>query len=420
MILSTVIVVLLALLFSAFFSGMEIAFLASNKLKLEIEKSRSHAFAYIAGLFSRHPGQYITTILVGNNIALVIYSLQMSLLIQTLLSLTGWGLLSGGSFLLETVLSTIIIIFAAEYIPKAVVRLNPNLYYRTFAVPIFLFYLLFYPLARITTFISTLILRIFGLPVNTRRGAQTFDRIDLAHLIDEASEGDEQYDNEKDIRLFQNALDFSGLLVRDCMVPRIDIEAVEQGCSVEEATRQFIDTQFSRLPVYRDNIDNIVGYINTKSLFRYPRSIGEILNKIDYVPESMPAQKLLTLFIRSRHSIAVVIDEFGGTAGMVTIEDILEEIFGEIEDEHDSQDLVEKKMSDNEYLFSGRLEIEYVNEKYRLDFPESENYDTLAGYVIDKYQGIPSAGETILSDNKRIKILRTNASRIELMRVTIV
>ena len=178
--------------------------------------------------------------------------------------------------------------------------------------------------------------------------------------------------------------------------------------------------QFSRLPVYRDNIDNIVGYINTKSLFRYPRSIGEILNKIDYVPESMPAQKLLTLFIRSRHSIAVVIDEFGGTAGMVTIEDILEEIFGEIEDEHDSQDLVEKKMSDNEYLFSGRLEIEYVNEKYRLDFPESENYDTLAGYVIDKYQGIPSAGETILSDNKRIKILRTNASRIELMRVTIV
>ena len=204
MILSTVIVVLLALLFSAFFSGMEIAFLASNKLKLEIEKSRSHAFAYIAGLFSRHPGQYITTILVGNNIALVIYSLQMSLLIQTLLSLTGWGLLSGGSFLLETVLSTIIIIFAAEYIPKAVVRLNPNLYYRTFAVPVFLFYLLFYPLARITTFISTLILRIFGLPVNTRRGAQTFDRIDLAHLIDEASEGDEQYDNEKDIRLFQN------------------------------------------------------------------------------------------------------------------------------------------------------------------------------------------------------------------------
>lgn len=231
------------------------------------------------------------------------------------------------------------------------------------------------------------ILKMAGLPLRRDQSISTFDREDLAHLLDEAAEDSEQTQNEKDIRLFQNALDFSDLLVRDCMVPRVDIEAVEQGCSVEEATRQFIDTQFSRLPVYRDNIDNIVGYINTKSLFRYPRSIGEILNKIDYVPESMPAQKLLTLFIRSRHSIAVVIDEFGGTAGMVTIEDILEEIFGEIEDEHDSQDLVEKKMSDNEYLFSGRLEIEYVNEKYRIDFPESENYDTLAGYVIDKYQG---------------------------------
>ena len=420
MILSTVIVVLLALLFSAFFSGMEIAFLASNKLKLEIEKSRSHAFAYIAGLFSRHPGQYITTILVGNNIALVIYSLQMSLLIQTLLSLTGWGLLSGGSFLLETVLSTIIIIFAAEYIPKAVVRLNPNLYYRTFAVPVFLFYLLFYPLARITTFISTLILRIFGLPVNTRRGAQTFDRIDLAHLIDEASEGDEQYDNEKDIRLFQNALDYSGLLVRDCMVPRVDIEAIDRTDSIRELTSRFIDTHFSRLPVYEENIDRIIGYVNTKSLFRQPATIDEILQQIDYVPESMPVQKLLTAFIKKRHSVAVVIDEFGGTAGMITIEDILEEIFGEIEDEHDDPGLVEKQMGDGEFIFSGRLEVEYINGKYHLDIPESDEYDTLAGYVIDRYQGIPSAGETILDGGRKIRVLRTESSKIELLRITLV
>ena len=340
--------------------------LASNKLKLEIEKSRSPLFSYIAGLFSRHSGQYITTILVGNNIALVIYSLQMSILIHLLLDLFGWHVSSGGSFLIETVLPTIIIIFVAEYIPKAVVRINPNFYYRSFAVPVFLFYLLFYPLARITTFISTLILRIFGLPVNTRQGTQTFDRLDLAHLIDEASESDEPSDQDKDMKLFQNALDFSDLLVRDCMVPRVDIEAIERTESIKTLTERFIDTHFSRLPVYEESIDHIVGYVNTKSLFKQPTSIDEILQKIDYVPESMPAQKLLTLFIRSRHSIAVVIDEFGGTAGMVTIEDILEEIFGEIEDEHDSQDLVEKKMSDNEYLFSGRLEIEYVNEKYRL------------------------------------------------------
>lgn len=414
--LSVAITVVVSLILSAFFSGMEIAFLSSNKLKLEIERKRSRLFGYIAGavrkisrtVYHDDPGRQQCR--AGRLLAPDERADPSRTACRR--HLAG----DGGSYLIETLVSTAIILFAAEFVPKAVVRLNPNFYYRSFALPVYFFYLLFYPVAKLTTLVSVGILKMAGLPLRRDQSISTFDREDLAHLLDEAAEDSEQTQNEKDIRLFQNALDFSDLLVRDCMVPRVDIEAVEQGCSVEEATRQFIDTQFSRLPVYRDNIDNIVGYINTKSLFRYPRSIGEILNKIDYVPESMPAQKLLTLFIRSRHSIAVVIDEFGGTAGMVTIEDILEEIFGEIEDEHDSQDLVEKKMSDNEYLFSGRLEIEYVNEKYRLDFPESENYDTLAGYVIDKYQGIPSAGETILSDNKRIKILRTNTSRIELMR----
>ena len=415
----SLIIILICVMLSAYFSATETSFTSLNRIRMKNMAEKGDKRAELVLKLLENFDKLLSTILVGNNIALVIYSLQMSLLIQTLLSLTGWGLLSGGSFLLETVLSTIIIIFAAEYIPKAVVRLNPNLYYRTFAVPVFLFYLLFYPLARITTFISTLILRIFGLPVNTRRGAQTFDRIDLAHLIDEASEGDEQYDNEKDIRLFQNALDFSGLLVRDCMVPRVDIEAIDRTDSIRELTSRFIDTHFSRLPVYEENIDRIIGYVNTKSLFRQPATIDEILQQIDYVPESMPVQKLLTAFIKKRHSVAVVIDEFGGTAGMVTSEDILEEIFGEIEDEHDSQDLVEKKMSDTEFLFSGRLEIEAINEKYRLDFPESDDYDTLAGYVISKYQGIPGVGETILADNKRLKILRVNASKIELVRVTI-
>ena len=298
-------------------------------------------------------------------------------------------------------------------------RINPNFYYRSFAVPVFLFYLLFYPLARITTFISTLILRMFGLPVNTRQGAQTFDRVDLAHLIDEASEGDEQHDNEKDIKLFQNALDFSGLLVRDCMVPRVDIEAIERTESIKTLTERFIDTHFSRLPVYEENIDRIVGYVNTKSLFKQPSSIDEILQQIDYVPESMPAQKLLTSFIKKGHSVAVVIDEFGGTAGMITIEDILEEIFGEIEDEHDDPSLVEKQMGEGEFIFSGRLEVEYINEKYHLGIPESDEYDTLAGYVIDRYQGIPAVGETILDGNRKIRVLRTELSKIELLRITL-
>lgn len=417
--LSVVIVVAVSILLSAFFSGMEIAFLSSNKLKLEIEKKKSRMFAFIANLFAKYPGQYITTILVGNNVALVVYSLNMSVLLQYLLRSTGISAGSGLSFLVETLASTLLIIFTAEFIPKAVVRLNPNFYYRSFALPVYFFYLLFYPVAKLTTLVSIGILKLAGLSLRRDQGISTFDRVDLAHLLDEATEDDARQKNGKDIRLFQNALDFSDLLVRDCMVPRVDIEAIERNSSVEEATRQFIDTQFSRLPVYDDNIDNIVGYINTKSLFRYPKTIDEILNKVDYVPESMPTQRLLTSFIKKRHSIAVVIDEFGGTAGMVTIEDILEEIFGEIEDEHDSQDLVDKKMSENEYLFSGRLEIRFLNEKYRIGFPESEDYDTLAGYVIDRYQGIPSVGETILADNKRIKILRMNASKIELLRVTL-
>ena len=417
--LSVVIVVAVSILLSAFLSGMEIAFLSSNKLKLEIEKKKSRMFAFIANLFAKYPGQYITTILVGNNVALVVYSLNMSVLLQYLLRSTGISAGSGLSFLVETLASTLLIIFTAEFIPKAVVRLNPNFYYRSFALPVYFFYLLFYPVAKLTTLVSIGILKLAGLSLRRDQGISTFDRVDLAHLLDEATEDDARQKNGKDIRLFQNALDFSDLLVRDCMVPRVDIEAIERNSSVEEATRQFIDTQFSRLPVYDDNIDNIVGYINTKSLFRYPKTIDEILNKVDYVPESMPTQRLLTSFIKKRHSIAVVIDEFGGTAGMVTIEDILEEIFGEIEDEHDSQDLVDKKMSENEYLFSGRLEIRFLNEKYRIGFPESEDYDTLAGYVIDRYQGIPSVGETILADNKRIKILRMNASKIELLRVTL-
>jgi CBS domain containing-hemolysin-like protein len=416
----SLIIILICVMLSAYFSATETSFTSLNRIRMKNMAEKGDKRAELVLKLLENFDKLLSTILVGNNIALVIYSLQMSLLIQTLLSLTGWGLLSGGSFLLETVLSTIIIIFAAEYIPKAVVRLNPNLYYRTFAVPVFLFYLLFYPLARITTFISTLILRIFGLPVNTRRGAQTFDRIDLAHLIDEASEGDEQYDNEKDIRLFQNALDFSGLLVRDCMVPRVDIEAIDRTDSIRELTSRFIDTHFSRLPVYEENIDRIIGYVNTKSLFRQPATIDEILQQIDYVPESMPVQKLLTAFIKKRHSVAVVIDEFGGTAGMITIEDILEEIFGEIEDEHDDPGLVEKQMGDGEFIFSGRLEVEYINGKYHLDIPESDEYDTLAGYVIDRYQGIPSAGETILDGGRKIRVLRTESSKIELLRITLV
>ncbi|MDD3108617.1 MAG: hemolysin family protein [Alistipes sp.] len=417
--ISVLVTVFFALLFSAFFSGMEIAFLSSNKLKLEIEKKQHRIFGYIVDLFARHPGQYITTILVGNNLALVLYSLQMSLLIQGVMRAAGVGVSSGTSYLIETLISTIIIIFSAEFIPKTVVKLNPNLYYRVFALPLYLFYLLFYPVAKLTTWVALGVFRLFGMSIHRKESLHTFSRVDLAHLLDEASESPQQQQVEKDIRLFQNALDFSDRQVRDCMIPRVDIEAIELHEPVEEVVRRLVETHYSRLLVYDGNIDNIVGFIHTKSLFLHPRSISERINGVEYVPESMPTRKLLAMFIKRHHSVAVVIDEFGGTSGMVTLEDVLEEIFGDIEDEHDLQDLVEKQISDREYLFSGRVEIETINEKYHLGIPESEAYDTLAGYVIDKFQGIPAVGETVVADRMRMKILRVDASKVELVRISL-
>ncbi len=415
---SIIIVVLVSLLFSAFFSGMEIAFLSSNKLKLEIEKKQNRAFSFVARVFSRHPGQYITTILVGNNVALVIYSMYMSLLIKSLLGIG--AAVSGWTLILETLISTLVIIFAGEYIPKTMVRLDPNFYYRVFYLPVYLFYILFYPVSKLTTLLSVGVLRLAGMPLRQDRALNTFDKVDLAHLLEEAAEQEGEAENEKDIRLFQNALDFPDLTVRDCMVPRVDIEAIEDDCPIGELTRRFIDSGYSRILVYSGNIDNIVGYVNTKSLFRDPASIGEIIKPVDYVPETMSAQRLLTNFVKKQHSIAVVIDEFGGTAGMATIEDVLEEIFGEIEDEHDAPDMVEKKISDSEYIFSGRLEVEYLNERYGLGIPESEEYDTLAGYVIYRHKGIPAVGDIILADDKKVKVLRMDSSKIELVRVSVI
>lgn len=417
--LSILIVVVVSLAISAFFSGMEIAFLSSNKLKLEIDKKQNRVFNFIAGLFSRYPGQYITTMLVGNNIVLVIYSLYMSMLIKNLLGVQGEEFLGDATLLVETIISTVVIIFAGEFIPKTVVRFNPNFYYRIFAVPIYIIYIVLYPIAKFSTLLSALILRICGIKKDQSSRINVFDRNDLASLIDESSDVENENETDKDIKLFQNALDFSDLTVRDCMVQRIDIEAVDTDCTIPELTERFTDTNFSRLLVYEGNIDNVIGYVNTKSLFREPSSIKDIIKPIDYVTESMLAQKLLTVFIKKHHSVAVVIDEFGGTAGMVTIEDVLEEIFGEIEDEHDSHDNVDKKISDNEFLLSGRLEVDYLNEKYGLDIPESEDYDTLAGYVIFNYQGIPAAGETIEIDDKKIKVLRSTSSKLELVRLTI-
>lgn len=409
------------LLLSAFFSGMEIAFLNKNRLKLEIDRKQSRMFNYLADLFSRNQGQYITTILVGNNITLVIYSMCMSQLIRGVAYLLGWqSIYSEGSFLLETIIPTIIVIFIAEYIPKSVIRTNPNFYYRFFAPIIFVFYLLLYPIARFTTLLSYGLLRLFGRTPAEAEKQTEFDRSDLESLLD-ANNMEADDDTEAEIKMFQNALDFADLRVRDCMVSRVDMEAVDiEDTTIESLTKHFVDSKYSRIFVWKDSIDNIIGYVNSKSLFTSPKSIEQVLMKVDYVAETMPLQDMLTQFIKQKSNIAVVIDEFGGTAGIISLEDVLEQIFGEIEDEHDVEDMVEKQVAENEYVFSCRLEVDYLNEKYGLNIAESEEYDTLAGYIIYRYKELPTAGTQMEFDGLKIKILRTTRSRIELARVACV
>ena len=406
------------LLLSAFFSGMEIAFLNKNRLKLEIDRKQSRMFDYIANLFSRNQGQYITTILVGNNITLVIYSMCMSQLIRGVAYLLGWqSIYSEGSFLLETIIPTVIVIFVAEYIPKSVFRTNPNFYYRIFSPIIFVFYLLLYPVARFTTMLSYGLLRLFGRTTAQAEKDVEFDRSDLESLLDtNNTESDDQ--TEAEIKMFQNALDFADLRVRDCMVSRVDMEAVDiDEATIESLTERFVESKYSRIFVWKDSVDNIIGYVNSKSLFTAPSTIEQVLIDVDFVVETMPLQDVLTQFIKQKSNIAVVIDEFGGTAGIISLEDVLEQIFGEIEDEHDVEDTVEKQVAENEYVFSCRLEVEYLNEKYGLGIAESEEYDTLAGYIIYRYKELPTAGTQMEFDGLKIKILRTTRSRIELARV---
>ena len=395
------------LVLSAFFSGMEIAFTGANKLRLEIDRRGSGFFDHAAGLFTRRGGQYITTMLVGNNIVLVVYSLAVSALLQTL---TGHS-----SVVMETLVAMVVLIFLGEYIPKSLVLKNPNFWFRTMAFPVWVFYIVLWPVARLTTLLSSGAIRLFG----GRASAETTELYSRAELVSLVEESDGE-DPRHEVKLFQRALDFTDLLVRDCMVQRINVEAIDVDESIEELTRRFVDTQYSRIFVWEGSIDNIIGYVGVKSLFGQPATIRESMKKVDYVPETMPAQELMNDLIKRHGWIAVVIDEFGGTAGVVSLEDILEEIFGEIEDEHDVPESVEKVVGNREWVLSCWLEVDYLNEKYDLGIPESDEYDTLAGYIIRGYEDIPPQGAVITLGRHEVKVLRRTSSRIELARVRII
>ncbi|HNV52640.1 MAG TPA: transporter associated domain-containing protein, partial [Tenuifilaceae bacterium] len=322
--------------------------------------------------------------------------------------------------LLQTLLSTIIILITAEFLPKSIFRLHSNALLNSFAFPVFIFYLLFYPVSKFSTGLSYGIIRVlFRIKISRDKTKPIFGKIDLDHLVGQAAPSTtETRKHEQALKIFQNALDFSEVKIRDCMIPRTDIEAIEIEESIDALKQKFIETKYSRIPVFKDTVDNIIGYINSKELFKNPESIQSKLIKIDFIPETMKANKVLAMFIKEHKSIAVVVDEFGGTAGLVTIEDIIEEIIGEIDDEHDRNEFVEKQINENEFIFSGRLEIKHLNETYNLKIPESDEYETLAGFVLFQYQNIPKPNEIIILSDFTVRVLRMNETRIELIQLT--
>ena len=413
---ATLSVILICLLLSAFFSGMEIAFLTSNKLRIEIDKSKKGVTQALIDLFISHSGMYITTLLVGNNVVMVIYGIFMSDLLVKQFEFLHLSI--GVELFVETLVSTLIILVFAEILPKTVFRLRSNLFLKLFSVPVFLFYLLFFPLSYFSVWLGGWLLRIFtGRKLGHKEPNRAFGKVDLNNLIEEGEVNARQEEEMHEIKLFRNALDFSEVKLRECIVPRPDVVALSIDSSIEELTQLFIDTGLSRILIYKESIDDIIGYVHISTLFKDPPTIAKALSRVLIVPETMSAQRLLNLFIRDQKSVAVVVDEFGITAGIVTIEDIMEEIFGEIEDEHDHLNLKEVMISEQEYIFSGRLEVDYLNEKYHLDLEEREEYETLAGLVLYFNQSIPQEGETIVVNDLTFKILSVKNARIEEIKV---
>lgn len=401
---ATLSVILICLLLSAFFSGMEIAFLTSNKLRIEIDKSKKGVTQALIDLFISHSGMYITTLLVGNNVVMVIYGIFMSDLLVKQFEFLHLSI--GVELFVDTLVSTLIILVFAEFLPKTVFRLRSNLFLKLFSVPVFLFYLLFFPLSYFSVWLGGWLLRIFtGRKLGHKEPNRAFGKVDLNNLIEEGEVNARQEEEMHEIKLFRNALDFSEVKLRECIVPRPDVVALSIDSSIEELTQLFIDTGLSRILIYKESIDDIIGYVHISTLFKDPPTIAKALSRVLIVPETMSAQRLLNLFIRDQKSVAVVVDEFGITAGIVTIEDIMEEIFGEIEDEHDHLNLKEVMISEQEYIFSGRLEVDYLNEKYHLDLEEREEYETLAGLVLYFNQSIPQEGETIVVNEDRKSVV---------------
>ncbi|MBT3418106.1 MAG: HlyC/CorC family transporter [Flavobacteriales bacterium] len=406
--------VIITLLFSAFFSGIEIAFISSNKLKLEIDKDSDSFFSKTISIFSENESNFIATMLVGNNISLVIFSISISELLQPfILQFTSSDIVL---ILIQTIIATIIVLVTAEFIPKTIFRINPNYMLKLFSLPLLLFYYLLYPVVFVMISISEFFLRyVFGLKL--RQVKQTFSKIDLDEYLENITIDNENEDASSEVEMLQNALELSNIKVRECMVPRTEVFAVNMKVSIDGLKQVFIDTKFSKLPIFKENIDNIIGYVHSSDLFKNPSTIKSVMLPVPIVPESMPANELLNTFISKNKGIAIVVDEFGGTSGLVTIEDVTEEIVGEIVDEHDKEEVLDKKINGTEFLFSARMEVDLINDKYNLDLPKSEEYETIAGLILSLHEEIPKVGEKIEIQNITLIIENVDEKSIKSVRL---
>ncbi|RIV70580.1 hemolysin family protein [Flagellimonas aequoris] len=423
---SSIIIILLCLLFSAFFSGMEIAFISANRIHIEIEKKQEGFLAKVLGLLTEKPSKFIATMLIGNNIALVIYGLFMGEVLmdwfQGMLP-TNYdflnSLLTDFSLLTQTIISTLIILLTAEFLPKVLFQIYANTLLKLFAIPAYIFYVLFSFISWFVIKVSDFILRVF-FKTKGDEVQLSFTKLELGDYINEQMETVEEEDEvDSEIQIFQNALQFSTVKAREVMVPRTEITAVELNETPKNLTKLFTETGYSKILVFKENIDEIIGYVHSYELFKKPKTIKSILLPVEFVPETMLIQDILNVLTKKRKSMAVVLDEYGGTAGILTVEDIIEELFGEIEDEHDTTDLLEEQISENEFRFSARLEVDYINENYKLELPEGEEYETLGGLIVNRTGEIPEQDSEVVVDRFTFKILEVSNTKIDLVSVRI-
>lgn len=412
-----IVYILATMVLSAFFSGMEIAFVSSNRMLAEMEKDKFVLSRLPLKIFYKYPNNLVSTMLVGNNIVLVVYGILIAKLFDsTIFS----GLEPSVTVPLDTVLSTTIVLFTGEFLPKSIFKSNANRLLTAFAFPAFIFYILLWPISKLSTTLSHVLMRIAGVKVERGSVDEIFSKIDLDHLVQssiEKAKDESQIDD--DVKIFQNALEFPDTKVRDCMVPRTEICAVEYDSSVADLKNAFIESGKSKIIVYREDIDHIIGYIHSSEMFRDADNWHNGIQNMPFVPETMPANKLMQTFMLKKKTLGVVIDEFGGTSGIVSLEDIVEEIFGDIEDEHDNSNYVAKQISENEFILSARLEIDKVNEKFNVKLPESEEYMTIGGLILNYYQSFPKLNEVVTIGDFEFKIVKNTMTKIELVRLKV-